>query len=226
MATTRNRTRAPAKRVATAPASAVSPPVPPVAPRETPAAAPLADIPAVAKAVQTKAASAVETVVQKVTETIAPALAPAASHRKETIMTKTTETGQKIFADMNERAKAAVSKGQEMFADANEFNKGNVEALVESGKIAVAGFQSLGQDAAEYGRKSFETATAAFKGMAQVKSPTELAKLHADFVRGQFDSLVAEASRSTEAMLKLAGEVAQPISNRFAVAAEKVKIAA
>jgi len=59
-----------------------------------------------------------------------------------------------------------------------------------------------------------------------VKSPTEFVKLQSDYLRTTFDALIAETSRSTEAMLKLAGEVAQPISSRVALAAEKVKIAA
>ena len=41
-----------------------------------------------------------------------------------------------------------------------------------------------------------------------------------------FDGAVAHASHSTEAMLKLAGEIAQPISNRVAVMADRVKSAA
>jgi hypothetical protein len=38
--------------------------------------------------------------------------------------------------------------------------------------------------------------------------------------------MVAQTSRGTEATLKLAGDVAQPISNRVAVAAEKMKVVA
>ena len=38
--------------------------------------------------------------------------------------------------------------------------------------------------------------------------------------------MVAETSKNTEAMLKLAGEVAQPISNRLALAADRFKAAA
>ena len=41
-----------------------------------------------------------------------------------------------------------------------------------------------------------------------------------------FDAMVQQTSRNTEAMLKLAGEVVQPLSNRAALAAEKLKIAA
>jgi phasin family protein len=149
---------------------------------------------------------------------------------KETTMATNFENNtvkaQALFADFNDRTKAAVEKSTKLVEEANEFAKGNVEALVESGRIAAKGFETLGQDAAEYGRKSFESATAALKSFATIKSPTELFKLQSDFVRGAFDSYVAEASKNTEAVLKLAGDAAQPLSNRFAVAAEKVKTAA
>lgn len=137
-----------------------------------------------------------------------------------------TAKAQAFFTDAGERAKGAVAKSSKLFEDATAFGKGNVEALVESSKIAAKGFETLGQDAAEFGRKQFEEATAAFKTLATVKSPTEFMKLQSDFVRSAFDSMVAETSRSTEIVLKLAGEVAQPISNRMAVAAEKMKNAA
>ena len=86
--------------------------------------------------------------------------------------------------------------------------------------------QTLAQGQAAYVRKQFEEVTAAARTLAGVKSPTEFVKLQGDYVRQQFDGAVAEMSRSTEAMLKLAGEVAQPVANRVAVAVEKVKMAA
>jgi phasin family protein len=144
----------------------------------------------------------------------------------ETTFENNAVKSQALFADFNDRTKAAVEKSTKLVEEANEFAKGNLEAVVESGRIAAKGFESLGQDAAEYGRKSFENATAVLKTLATVKSPTELFKLQSDFVRGAFDSYVAEASKNTEAMIKLAGDAAQPLSNRFAVAVEKVKTAA
>src|SRR3546814_16127937 len=78
-------------------------------------------------------------------------------------------------------------------------------------------------DSAEYGRKSFEDATATLKQFAAVKSPAEFFKLQSDYVRSAFDAVVAETSKKTEAVLKLAGDVAQPLSTRAAVAAEQVK---
>ena len=166
-----------------------------------------------------------------------PTAAVPAESRKESIMATTIENmtnqttantakAQAFFTDASERAKGAVAKSTKLFEEATAFSKGNVEALVESSKIAAKAFETMGQDAAEFGRKQFEEATAAFKTLATVKSPTEFMKLQSDFVRSAFDSMVAETSRSTETVLKLAGEVAQPISNRIAVAAEKMKTAA
>lgn len=141
-------------------------------------------------------------------------------------MEATIEKTKAMFAEFNDKAKAQVEKNTALVAEATEFAKGNVEALVESSKIAAKGFETLGQDAAEYGRKSFETATATFKSMSAVKSPADFFKLQSDFVRGAFDSMVAETSKNTEAFIKLAGDAAQPISSRVALAVEKVKAAA
>lgn len=214
--------RKPSSAVTTSPkprAKAVSTPAPSIAVREVSAPEPV-----VAQAIAIEAASVVEDVITPITETVVEAAAPATAQKEKKMDTNTK--AQAMFGDISERAKAAFSKGSSFATEMTEFSKGNVEAIVESSKIAASGLQTLGQDAAEYGRKSFENATTAFKSMASVKSPTDLAKLHSDYVRSAFGMMVAETSKSTEAMLKLAGEVAQPLSNRFAVAAEKVKIAA
>lgn len=138
----------------------------------------------------------------------------------------TTANAQNLFADMNTKAKMAMEKSAKGFEEMNDMAKGNVEAMVEAGRIAAKGFESLGHEVADYSRKSFESATATMKTLATVKSPTEFFKLQSDFVRQSFDSFVAEASKNTETMMKLAGDAAQPISNRVALAAEKIKISA
>lgn len=181
---------------------------------------PVVAIPAVEKVV-----TAVSEKISAVAAEAVPAIKKEVTKMEATIKDATVK-GEAMFSDMNTRAKTAMEKGAKAFEQMNDFSKGNVEALVESGKIAAKGFESMGQGYAEYARKSFEGMTATMKSFAGVKSPTEFMKLHADFVRGQFDSAVAETSKNTEAFIKLAGDVAKPISNRVAVAAEKLKIAA
>ncbi len=225
--------------VETAPAS--KPPVlkPPVLKPVVEAAEKVADTAkATVQNVAAPVAKAAETIVEAATKT-AKAVAAAAAPTAQTVQKETapmtdlktaadtaTHKAQAMFGDMNDRAKAAMEKSSKMAEEMNDFAKGNLEAMVESGRIAAKGVETLGQEAAEYGRKSFEHATAAMKSMASVKSPTELFKLQSDYVRSAFDAYVAEASKATEHMLKLSSDAMQPLSNRMAVAAEKVKVAA
>src|SRR4051812_44671666 len=143
---------------------------------------------------------------------------------------KTTETGEiaaeqfrAAFGDVSERAKAAAEKSAKIVEELADLTRGNVEALVASSKIAAKGVESMSQNAAEYSRKSFEEASAALKSFAEVKSATDFFKLQGDFARSAFDAAVAESARVSETVLKLAGEVAEPINSRYTVAAERVK---
>jgi len=144
----------------------------------------------------------------------------------ETTANATADKAQAMFADLNDRATGAFERGTKLVEEFSAFGKGNVEALVESSRIAARGFESLGQDAAAFAKQSFEQSAAALRQLATVKSPTEFMKLQGDLIRQSFDQAVAQGSRQTETVLKLAGEVAQPLSNRVAVAMEKAKVAA
>ena len=128
-----------------------------------------------------------------------------------------------VFGDVNERAKAAAERSAKIVEELADLTRGNVEAFVASSKIAAKGVEAMSQDAAEYSRKSFEEASATLKGFAEVKSATDFFKLQGDYARAAFDNAVAESARLSETVLKLAGEVAEPITSRYTVAAERVK---
>ena len=136
------------------------------------------------------------------------------------------EKAQAVFSDFSARTKAAVDKSTKLGEELTEFTKGNVEALVASGKAAAKGAEALTQEVAEYGKKSFEQATQTLKGIAAAKSPADFFQVQSDYAKGAFDGAVAQASRLSEAWMKLAGDVVQPISSRYAIAAEKFKNAA
>jgi len=216
--------------IAAAPLAAIPDPVPvTVAPAEAEAEAKVEAVVEPVELIAESIAPAAVTV-----EPVAPAITPPAIviTQKDSIMdvnnaaAATTEKTQAFFADASDRTRGAVEKSTKFFQEVTEFSKGNVEAIVESSKIAARGFETMGQDAAAYAKTSFESASEAMRTMATLKSPTEFMKFQADYVRSMFDSMVAHTSRGTEASLKLAGDVAQPISNRVAVAAEKMKVVA
>ena len=132
---------------------------------------------------------------------------------------------QAVFGDVNARAKSAFERNTRIAEELTELTKGNVEALVASTKVAAKAVETIGQEVAEFSRKSFEDASAALKSFADVKSPTDFFRLQSDFARSQFDTVVAETSKLSETVIKFAGQAAEPITNRYSVAAERVRSA-
>ena len=128
-----------------------------------------------------------------------------------------------VIGDVNARAKTAMEKNAKIAEEFAEITRGNVEALVASSKVAAKGVETMGQGAAAYSRKSFEDASAAFKSFSDVKSATDFFRLQGDFARSAFDAAVAESARVSETVLQLAGDVAEPLTSRYTVAAERVK---
>lgn len=152
---------------------------------------------------------------------------------KESIMTKaktaTTDYAAQMkegLAELQTRAKTAYDRGAEYVAETREFSQGNLDAMVESGKIFAAGVQDLAKVAVEDGKAAVETMTADAKEFAAVKSPTDFVQLQGKIASRNFDVAVAQMSKATEMWVKLAGDVAAPISGRASLAMEKVRKAA
>jgi phasin family protein len=132
------------------------------------------------------------------------------------------EQFQSFVSEANTRGQEIVRKSQKATEELAELTKANFEALTEAGKIASTGAKALGQDMLASGREGFEQASTAVKTLADAKSPTEFVQLQAELARTQFDRVVAEGSKFAEAMVKLAGEAVQPISNRASINAERI----
>ena len=226
----------PAKPVAAAPApKAAAKPAKAPAAKKAPAKA--AEAKAV-KAPVAKKAAAKKTAPRKTVKAPTAKAAKAAkaapvTQLKDTIMAKTktvtedfTAKVQETVAEAQERAKAAFEKSQALFGDAGEFTKGNVEALVESGKILATGLQGLGKDYVAEGKTAFETVQADIKDLSAVKTPADFFKLQGEIMRRNFDAAVASGSKHSEKAVKIAGEAFAPIQNRVAKAIEMVKQAA
>jgi phasin family protein len=130
---------------------------------------------------------------------------------------------QAVFGDVNERARSAMERSARFAEELTELTRGNVEAFVASSKVVAKGVEKLSQEAAEFGRKSFEDASAVMKSFAEVKSPTDLFRLQSEYAKSAFETTVAETSKFSETVIKLAGDVAEPIASRYSVAANRVK---
>lgn len=230
MAHRKNRT--PARKLdAAKPRSAAS--TEPVIQAPAPVKAQAEKKPVEAAASPARVVEAAKPALEAVRADIEPIINHAVSQGVEIMNTETTknvETGKiaadrmnASFAEAGDRAKAAAEKGTRMFEEATELTKGNVEALVASSKIAAQGVESMGQEAAEFGRRSFEEASAALRSFAEVKSPVDFFRLQSEFAKSRFEAMIAESSKLSERMIKLAGDVAQPLASRYSVAAERAK---
>jgi phasin family protein len=128
---------------------------------------------------------------------------------------------QTLFADANERGQEFAKRSQKVAEELADLARANVEAVVEAGRVAVEGARSIGQDVVASNRDSVEQAADAIRSLAEAKSPTEYLQLQGEFARASFDRAVAETSKLTESLVKLAGEAFQPLSNRATANAER-----
>ena len=159
-----------------------------------------------------------------------------ANEMTETIQ-KTQEATQKVaqqateqfrgaINDANELGKVAIEKGARIVEELADLTRGNLEALVASQKTAAKYAETLAQGAADYGRRSFEEASTALRSFAEVKSPTDFFRLQSDYARSAFDQMVAESARVSDTVVKMSGEIAEPITSRYSAAAERLKAVA
>jgi len=129
---------------------------------------------------------------------------------------------QQFVAEAGERTQQLTAKSQKAAEDLTDLAKANVEAIVEAGKIAANGAKALGQDVIATGREGIEQASDAVKTLAEAKSPAEFFQIQSDLARASFDRLVAETSKLTERVVKLAGEAAEPLQTRASLNAERI----
>jgi phasin family protein len=128
---------------------------------------------------------------------------------------------QNMFADANERSQDLAKRSQKVAGELADLARANVEAIVEAGRVASEGARSIGQEVVASSRDGVEKTADAIRSLAEAKSPTEYLQLQSEFARQSFDRAVAESSKLTESLVKLAGEAFQPLSNRATANAER-----
>jgi phasin family protein len=132
---------------------------------------------------------------------------------------------QSVFANAGERGQDAAQnvaqRGQKVAEQLSELTRANMEAMVEASRVAASGARTIGQDVVATSRDGVEQAADAIRTLAEAKSPTEYLQLQGNFARASFDRMVAQSSKLTETMVKLAGEAFQPLSNRASANAER-----
>ncbi len=108
-------------------------------------------------------------------------------------------------------------KTAEQFA---EFQKGNMEAFIKSGQVFATGLQDLTKHVATTTQANFEEAIATFRQLTTVKSLREAFDLQSSYAKTSLEKALSESGKLTETSLKLAEQVAAPLTARVNVAVE------
>ena len=133
--------------------------------------------------------------------------------------------GKAAMEQVTAKSKEAVEASMKSMEDLTEMTRANVNALIASAKAATAGVEQVMTQLTEASKKSFEDTSAMVKTLASAKTPNELMQLQSDFAKTQFDEAVSQYSKLTEMMIKLAGEVMEPVQNQVAISTDKLKSA-
>lgn len=128
---------------------------------------------------------------------------------------------EKLFADAAQRGEEAVKRSRKTAEELADIGRANVDALVESGKIATSGAQSIGQQVLAKGRDNVEHAANTVRALAEAKTPADVLQLQSDYVRALFDRFVEETSSLTESLVKVAGEAFEPLTARASLNVER-----
>ena len=193
------------------PASAPPAPVPPAPAPVTPQLLPVPTALPIKEPIMATAFEATSETVRAATSTL--------NAQTETAINNGKAAMEQVAAKSKEAVEASMKSLDEM----NDMARANVDALIASARVATAGVEQVVAHLTGVSKKSFEDSTAIVKSLAAAKTPNELLQLQTDFAKAQFDTAVSEYSRLTEMMVKLTGEMMEPMQNQIAVATDKMK---
>lgn len=106
---------------------------------------------------------------------------------------------------------------------AAQFGQENVEAVVQSSRIAAKAAETMSAEIAAYSKKSYEDSLAAAKDLTSAKSVSEFIEKQTNYTKSAFEGFVSEASRMNELYANAAREAFEPITQRFTAAFDAVR---
>ena len=101
------------------------------------------------------------------------------------------------------------------FSAAPDLLRQNLDMVVDSSSAATAGLESLSQEIVEFGLQQFDEMFAAWKRLLQTGTPMEGFASQCDYTRSVLDDFLGEGAKLTNAMLKFASDVAEPITRPY-----------
>jgi|GEM_PF-2655137 len=132
--------------------------------------------------------------------------------QKKPVKTVRSVKSSKPAAPKAEPANAnAAMKGLE---DAVSMGRDNVEAFVKASSVLAKGVQDINKIWFDLAQSNLESGVMATKAVLSCESLPELVEVQADYAKKQYDKVVADSRKLTDASKKLADEASKPLQER------------
>jgi len=134
--------------------------------------------------------------------------------------TKKIET---VAGDAQKAMSDGVEKMTKGFESAAAFGQDNVEAVVESSKIAAKVAENMTAEIAAYSKMTYDDGMAAAKELATCKSVTEFFEKQTAFTKVSVETYFGEATKLNDMYTAAAKDIFAPLTARFTAASDAVK---
>lgn len=141
-----------------------------------------------------------------------------AADNSSAIMSAQTERAmaqaKATLEQMATTSRDAMQQGLKTVEAITGMTRGNVDALLESSRLAVDGFQTIAGEVAEITKANIERTTEAARALTQASTAPELMQLQSEFARSQFNTTMSDVSKLAETMFRLMTDIFEPLQKR------------
>lgn len=121
-----------------------------------------------------------------------------------------------------EQFEKAQQQAYKSFEEISKIQKDNWDAMLASSQIWAKGAEAISKAWMGLAQEAIENASSTAKAMVGVKSLREAVDLQTDFAKGNFDKFVAESTKISETVVKVANDALEPLAARMNVSVEKM----
>lgn len=148
---------------------------------------------------------------------------PVGKQRAERVREASTKAAG-LVTEIQKALNVSVEEFSKRMRSVGAFNQKNLNAFATSSATAARVIEVVGNEIAAYTKTSLEERSAAMREFATANSMTEAFEKQTAFARSAFEGWVHQASRMREYCTAAAEEIAAPIGQRYAAAAEEAKV--
>jgi phasin family protein len=151
----------------------------------------------------------------------APAVIEAVETAAKTVAKAEMSTVAKNIHNTQTEIKTNMDKAMKTAEELVTFGQGNIEAIMKSNQIWMAGLQDMSKAFAATAQAQMEETVSTMKSFAGLRSIKDAMDLQTSFARTSFEKALSESGKLTEHSMKLAEQAMAPITARMTIAVEK-----